>query len=65
MIIGDSEKGRKKRLGDAGKSHKLIMFGIHFESVGIFTAEFEFDMGRIDGAVSGIILSNSKINCGG
>jgi hypothetical protein len=55
----------KPLLSDSGKSHKLIIFGIHFVSVDVFTAEFKFNVSRIDGAVSSCILSNGKINRSG
>jgi hypothetical protein len=50
---------------DAGKSHKLVTFWIHFVSVGVFTGEFKFDMGCIDGPISGGVLPDIKINGGG
>ena len=55
----------KPLLGDSGEAHKLIVFGIHFVPVGVFTAEFKFNVGRIDGAVSSCILPNAKINRSG
>ena len=51
--------------GDTGKSHKLIIFGIHFVAIGVLTGEFELNMRRIDGAVSGRVLAHGKIDGGG
>ena len=51
-----------KNSKDTRKTDELIKIRIHFVSESIFARKFEFDMGGIDGAVGGCILTDSESN---